>query len=140
MMARLGMLGSAAAALCRRYPLYSGNTRIAHAAPLRWLRPGGDTAVAKLTNGLKLEVFPGDYIGSVILFFGDYDPKISWICRRVLRRGDAVLDIGAHHGVISVFAAERVGPQGVVHAFEPQPRLAQTLHNSIAMNRLTNLR
>ena len=138
-MARLGILGSAAAALCRHYPLYSGNTRFAHAAPLRWLRPAGDTAVARLTNGLSLEVFPADYIGSVILFFGDYDPKISWICRRVLRPGDAVLDIGAHHGVISVFAADRVGPQGVVHAFEPQPRLARTLRNSIALNALTNL-
>lgn len=134
------LFGRTAAALCRHYPLYSGNTRLAHTRPFRWLRPPASTALARLTNGLDLQVFPDDYIGSVILFFGDYDPKISWVCRRVLRPGDAMLDIGAHHGLISLFAAKAVGPLGVVHAFEPQPRLAATLRESLAHNRLANVR
>lgn len=132
-------LNLTARTLLRHYPLYSGNHRIAHCRLLRPLYDDSPTAVAKLTNGLKLEVFPRDYVGSIIYFFGDYDRKISWIAQRVLRKGDAMLDIGAHHGVISMFGAKAVGPTGVVHAFEPQPKLAETFRHSVALNALSHV-
>lgn len=38
-----------------------------------------------------------------------------------LRQGDVVVDIGAHVGYFTMLAAEKVGPSGIVHAFEPNP-------------------
>jgi FkbM family methyltransferase len=40
---------------------------------------------------------------------------------RKLRSGDVVLDIGAHYGHFAILASEKVGPTGLVYAFEPNP-------------------
>lgn len=50
---------------------------------------------------------------------------------RSIRPGDVVVDIGAHKGAYTYWMARRVGPNGRVFAFEPQPRLAATL-NTVA--------
>jgi FkbM family methyltransferase len=42
---------------------------------------------------------------------------------RLLRPGDAAVDIGAHKGAYLYWMRKAVGPQGRVFAFEPQPRL-----------------
>jgi FkbM family methyltransferase len=84
-------------------------------------------------------VDPHEYIGQVVTLCGEYDPKIGTICRRVLRPGDAVLDIGANYGIESLISAIAVGPTGLVHAFEPQPRLAEMIRASAAHNRLPNI-
>ena len=38
-----------------------------------------------------------------------------------LKPGDVVVDAGAHAGFFTTLAAERVGPGGMVYAFEPEP-------------------
>jgi FkbM family methyltransferase len=65
-----------------------------------------------------------------------YEPGTSRLLCRLVRPGDRVLDIGANIGWFTLLAAERVGPMGVVHAFEPQPRLATLLHRSVFANGL----
>jgi FkbM family methyltransferase len=77
--------------------------------------------------------------GLCIDLLGDWDPRITWICRRVLRPGDTFVDIGANFGLVSLIGARAVGPAGRVHAFEPQPALAAMLRRSAALNRLANL-
>lgn len=49
-----------------------------------------------------------------------------------LRRGDIVVDIGAHKGAYMYWMAGRVRPSGRVYAFEPQPRLAAALRDVAA--------
>jgi FkbM family methyltransferase len=79
---------------------------------------------------VRVWVNPRDYVGRAIYFMGDLDPKVTWVVRRVLRRGDTFLDIGANHGLVALMAARLVGLAGHVHAFEPQPRLAALLRRS----------
>jgi FkbM family methyltransferase len=43
--------------------------------------------------------------------------------RRIIRPGDTVIDVGANVGYLAAVAAALVGPDGSVHAFEPEPRL-----------------
>ncbi|MFO0957337.1 MAG: FkbM family methyltransferase [Isosphaeraceae bacterium] len=80
-----------------------------------------------------------DLEGRCIDLLGEWDPRISWILRRVLRRGDTFIDVGANFGLVSLIGAQAVGPTGWVHAFEPQPDLAAMLRRSAALNGLTNL-
>jgi len=40
---------------------------------------------------------------------------------RILNPGDTVLDVGAHYGYFTLLAADLVGMEGKVHAFEPTP-------------------
>jgi FkbM family methyltransferase len=72
-----------------------------------------------------------DEVGRCIYFTGDYDRKISWLCRKILRPGDTALDIGANLGVVTLVMAKAVGPRGTVHSFEPNPSMTTMLRKSI---------
>lgn len=45
-----------------------------------------------------------------------------------------MLDVGANCGLVSIFAADLVGPTGGVIAFEPQPMMASMCHESAERN------
>lgn len=61
------------------------------------------------------------------------------LLRCLISRGDIVWDVGAHHGYVTMLAAERVGPAGWVHAFEPGQRNARILTRHVHWNRLSNV-
>jgi FkbM family methyltransferase len=50
------------------------------------------------------------------------DPAEIRFVRQSLRPGQVAVDIGCHKGAYTYWMRRRVGPSGVVYAFEPQPR------------------
>lgn len=56
-----------------------------------------------------------------------------------IREGDVVIDVGANIGTHSIFFAGKVGPRGVVHAFEPQRRTFHLLNMNAALNACDNV-
>jgi len=121
-------------ALIRAYPLYRGGVRLAHMALPRRLTQDGNLVLTRLRGGPRLLVHPNDYCGRAIYYWGDYDRKITWICRRLLRPGDCFLDVGGGYGEVGMYAATFVGPTGQVHIFEPQPQLAECIRRSAELN------
>jgi FkbM family methyltransferase len=81
-----------------------------------------------------------DFVGRSLYYFGDLDPKLTWICRALLRPGDTVLDVGANLGLVTLIARALVGETGCVHAFEPQPDLAELVRRSALENRFREIR
>ena len=59
--------------------------------------------------------------------------------RAALEPGMTVVDVGANIGYYTVHAAHAVGSTGRVHAFEPDPRTAESLRANIVRNRLANV-
>ncbi|MDQ3875336.1 MAG: FkbM family methyltransferase [Actinomycetota bacterium] len=120
----------------RLSPLMSGSGKIASQPGLRGLAIKNQPAqiVTTLRDGSRIWVEPDDYIGRTVFYFGDFDPKVTWVVQRVLRPGDLFVDVGANIGLVSLLAARLVGPSGVVHAVEPQPRLAELIRRSAALN------
>jgi len=57
-----------------------------------------------------------------------------------LREGDCAYDIGASIGSHSIIMAKRVGPQGLVVSFEPEPNSFQVLEKNVALNHLLNVK
>jgi FkbM family methyltransferase len=55
-------------------------------------------------------------------------------------RGQAVFDIGAWEGVLALFFARAVGPEGAVVAFEPHPRHFRRLAENLALNGFAHAR
>lgn len=56
-----------------------------------------------------------------------------------LPAGGTFLDIGAHVGKYALLAAEKVGPQGQVVAFEPHPRTFEYLRRNVDDNDLQSI-
>ena len=58
---------------------------------------------------------------------------------RILRAGDAFLDVGAHSGLYTLLGSRLVGPQGRVYAVEPAPANLAMLDHHLELNRLHNV-
>ena len=123
----------------RFYPLLSGCGSFANSKLMRQFdfeRPADVTVNVK---GGKAVVPAHDYVGRAMLYVGDLDRKISYLVDACVEQGDVALDIGANLGLVSLRLAERVGPTGTVHAFEPSPRLGGYLAATLSANPQHNI-
>ncbi len=120
--------------MIRLYPFYSGAGTVAHGRIPKSLTARPELVVTRLNDGSSILVYAHDPLGRTVFYTGDYDPRVTWVLRRLLRPGDCFLDIGANMGVLSLIGARLVGATGCVHAFEPQPSLARNLAVSADLN------
>jgi FkbM family methyltransferase len=102
-------------------------------APTTYL---GDYTVLGLLEGRLMMYLDtrGADIAPHIMTFGIWEPNYTRLFQRLIRPGDTVLDLGAHLGVYALLGAARTGPRGTVHAFEPNPRYARLLGQSLSVN------
>ena len=89
-------------------------------------------------NGAQMQLDLGDYIQRRI-YFHSHEPHETALFRRVLRRGDVVLDVGAHVGYFTILAGSLVGREGQVHAFEPVPSNFSALEMNVARNSMRHV-
>ena len=129
----------ALAAVLRYYPFYSGAFRLAnsrivtsltkHDVGAQWCR----TAAGEILVPLE------DMVGRTIFLTGDYDRKITTICRKIILPGDIAIDVGANLGIVTLAMAKAVGRSGIVHAFEPNPIIRSYLSQSLTRNHYQNV-
>jgi FkbM family methyltransferase len=129
------------ASITRRYPLYSGCSRLAnHPVVHRIAGVSTETAWARVPGGYWAAAPLADYVGRAIFYLGELDRKVTWVCSRLARSGDCVLDIGANLGLVSLTLSALVGPTGQVHAFEPTPLMQSLIEQAIERNGVTNIK
>jgi FkbM family methyltransferase len=74
------------------------------------------------------------------LYFGRaYEPATTQFIVGHLKQGSVFVDVGANLGYFSMLAAQRVGPEGRVLAFEPAPEAFGMLTSAVSRNRFTNV-
>src|SRR5438309_10284473 len=127
------------ATLLRRYPLYSGAGTLANSKLVATLAGTSRESVWCPTSGGDVLAPLHDYVGRAAFYCGDLDPKISWVCKKLERPGEAVCDIGANIGIVTLLLSRLVGNTGKVFAFEPNPTCYEPLVAAIARNRMTNV-
>ncbi|MCP5142588.1 MAG: FkbM family methyltransferase [Chromatiales bacterium] len=91
---------------------------------------------ARLGNGMKVAIPWNDTAGRAIYSQGWFEPETVQLFERLFRPGWTFLDIGAHIGQYSLLAAPLLGPQGRVHAFEPDPDTFAALQANVRRNGL----
>lgn len=123
----------------RRLPLYRGGGYIA-SRPLLKRLAAREPAVTwgKLRTGDRIHLNRTDLVGRTVFYYGDFSREVTGIAKRVLSRGDTMLDIGANIAETGLQCARFVGPEGQVHAFEPNPRIANLVESSAKANGFTN--
>lgn len=96
---------------------------------------GKDTAVCRVLGRYKMYVDTNDVGLSVhLLIDGYWEMWLTEVVAKVVKPGMIAIDVGANLGYFSILMADLVGPEGIVHAFEPNPALASRLALSARTN------
>src|SRR5262245_6719786 len=80
------------------------------------------------------------FISRSLIEYGEWTKGEVEILRRLVRPDDNVLDIGANIGCHTIPLAKAIRQNGLVLAFEPQPKLFQLLASNVTVNGLANAR
>ena len=107
--------------------LYARWSRVFPSVPLPVRLPFGAWFLAR-----------NDYMSGAVIY-GEFEPAERAFVSRFLQAGMTSLDIGAHHGLYTLLASKRVGPNGRVFAFEPSPRERKALRWNVGLNRCKNV-
>ena len=75
-----------------------------------------------------------------VCFTGIYEPQETLLAQRLLRKGMAVVDVGANWGYFTLLAAHLVGDRGRVLSLEPDPRMFRLLQQNIQRNGLPHVK
>lgn len=94
--------------------------------------PKSGQAEVSFPWGTRLQVDLDDCIGREIFKQRVFDIAVSECAWRLLQPGDQALDVGANIGYMTNLYAARVGEKGIVHAFEPHPKIRQKLEANVA--------
>ena len=79
------------------------------------------------------------YVGRSLEVYGEYSDWEIVVLRQILRPGAIIVEAGANIGAHTVPLARIAGPEGAVHAYEPQRLQFQLLCANLALNGLTNV-
>lgn len=69
----------------------------------------------------------------------EFSPEITDVLKKNVKKGDTVVDIGAHIGYFTIILSDLVGNDGKVIAFEPNPITFSILKKNIETNSLSNV-
>ena len=79
------------------------------------------------------------YMGGSLQKYGEFSIFEQEVFSQVVGPGSLVVEVGANIGAHTVLLARLAGPDGEVHAFEPQRIVFQALCANLALNQCTNV-
>jgi FkbM family methyltransferase len=86
------------------------------------------------SGDLRVRIYSRDVLGKAVYQHRVSEPKEVQLVTRFLQRGMVFFDVGANFGQYTLLAAERVGPAGQVHSFEPSRRMFEELSFNVNLN------
>lgn len=104
-----------------------------------WRFRASEPFVVPFFGGLRLGLAPSSASLGIYLNDGFSDKETASLFLDHLRPGMVAVDCGAHIGEYTLLFALLVGPEGEVHAFEPDPRVFSILSENIRRNGLRNV-
>jgi FkbM family methyltransferase len=86
---------------------------------------------------MRMFLDPKDSLG--LSTWRAYEPLETELLKKLIQKGDCVVDIGAHIGYYTLIFSKCVGPEGYVFSFEPELRNFEILKRNIEVNRIRNV-
>lgn len=125
--------------LLRRYPFYSGCGTLANHPFVQSIAGKSEERIWTRVPGGEVLAPLDDHVGRSAYYAGDLDRKVTWICSKLVKNGDTVLDVGANLGLVTMWLSFLAGSKGAVHAFEPNFDRQDILEQVIKRNCLSNV-
>ena len=97
------------------------------------------SARVEVEPGINLLLDPLDLVSQEILVTGHWQPELWQSIMGNLPQGAVFFDVGAHIGYDSLKASTKVGPNGKVIAFEPNPRTLEQLRSNVLASHAVNV-
>jgi FkbM family methyltransferase len=92
-------------------------------------------------HGYEIDLNLADWSERQTWFLARYhELNLQLLMNTCLRHGERVIDVGANIGMLSLHAASRVSPTGVVDSFEPNPLCCQRIREVLNRNKIHNVR
>jgi len=89
--------------------------------------------------GLVAYFVHDEWHGCSLREYAEWSEAEVALWRKLIRLGDVAVDVGAHIGTHTLAFASLVGPEGQVHAFEPQEAAVVLLRRNVEQNGLRNV-
>ena len=102
------------------------------------IHEAGPNVLRHSRDGVMLYNRNDRFIGRSLELLGEFSPGEGRFFQTTIKPGDTVIEVGAQKGAHTVGMAKAVGPEGRVHAFEPQRIMFQLLCANLALNGLLN--
>lgn len=104
-------------------------------------KPSGKTVIDTI-YGFQLNVDPviDNGVERALYSYGTYEKGTLDIIGKILKKGDVFVDVGANIGLMSIYASFKVGEEGRVIAFEPNPNTNDLLIENIHLNNIQNIK
>ncbi|UAB88828.1 FkbM family methyltransferase [Ruegeria sp. SCSIO 43209] len=93
-------------------------------------------------RGIRIHLHPYDNFSEFSLWQKGRSPEeleLNWLKESFAGKTLKVLDIGANFGLYSLFLSSILSPNSRIHAFEPNPTLAERLSNNCSLNGFGNV-
>jgi FkbM family methyltransferase len=103
------------------------------------VRFGADDVLYTPFEGLEIAVDSADISVSAPIIQGHYEGHLRPVLADLLSEGDTFVDVGANVGLYSLLASRIVGPEGSVHAFEPNSENCRLILLSSRHNAMENI-
>jgi len=84
--------------------------------------------------GYKIYLDPHDHL---LLSVREY--PIHPILKKIIKKGNTVVDVGANLGVLTLYFRSIIGLTGKIYSFEPAPDAFSILSKNVAVNNLQNV-
>ncbi|HWF45341.1 MAG TPA: FkbM family methyltransferase [Candidatus Kapabacteria bacterium] len=96
-------------------------------------------AVPNLSGKFMYVIAEDGGVAHQLIMYRNYEPYESRLVRERVKPGMVVYNIGANLGYYALLASERIGKNGTVYAFEPEPKNFEMLSRTIKENHAANV-
>jgi FkbM family methyltransferase len=104
-----------------------------------WLKlfQNNDHFIHKLSDGIKIRLYKDSILSRYI--YDSFETSEINFLNDFLNEGDCFIDIGSNIGLFSLYASRKVGPAGLVIAFEPASQTYNRMLENIQVNGIENI-
>ena len=101
-------------------------------------KDGNTSFIMQLQDNISINLYKNSLL-SKLIFEGNFELNEIAFLKKILKKDDYFIDIGANIGLFSIYASGIIGENGKIITFEPSPATFSRLKENIELNKFKNV-